>query len=196
MTTNNTSNPYSNFKFETSGYRDYTRLLMAAEYSSVKNVIQPFAAYSPSPVLRIVDVNIIKPNQVVVVTFGNGKKEKLVCHKEDTFDLRKCLFIAIAKYLYKDTHTCEGIEYEANQLMYLKEFNKIVDKALKDHKNKLKMITKEKAAEEERKRVVANKKRKHEEYLKRRAEKRKDEFISMFYSGITDALHDTIVDKL
>lgn len=166
------------------------------ESAGVEFANKPFKNFPPSAAIRIVDVNIIKPNKVVVVTFANGKKEKLVCHKEDTFDLRKCLFIAIAKYLYKDTHTCEGIEYEANYLMYLKEFNKIVDKALKEHNNKLKMIAKEKTTEEERKRVIANKKHKHEEYLKRRETKRKDEFVNMFYSGIVDALNDAIVDKL
>lgn len=145
-------------------------------------------------IIDITDVNVIVPNKVVVVTFKDGEKEKMVCHKDDTFDLRKCLFIAIAKHLYKDTHTLEGIEYEAQRLMYLKKYNKMVDKALKDYKNKLKMIAKEKAMEEERKRIVANKKRKHEEYLKRRAEKRRNEMIDTIYSGVKDAMLDTRCD--
>lgn len=148
--------------------------------STVKPVIESSIIYCTSSANNrdhnyITDVNVVVPNKVVVVTFEDGKKEKMVCHKDDTFDLRKCLFIAIAKHIYKDTHTWGGIEYEAQQLMYLKKYNKIVDKALKDHKNKLKMVAKEKVAEEERKRIIANKKRKHEEYLKRRAEKRKRE---------------------
>lgn len=52
--------------------------------------------YCTNPVI-ITDINIIVPNKVVEVTFADGKKEKMVCHEEDTFNLRNCLFIAIAK---------------------------------------------------------------------------------------------------
>jgi len=79
----------------------------------------------------IKDVNIIVPNKVVEVTFADDKKEKMVCHEEDTFNLRNCLFIAIAKHLYKNEYTFEGIEYKAFELMHMKKYVKIVDSALK-----------------------------------------------------------------
>lgn len=83
----------------------------------------------------IYDINVIVPDKVVEITFGDGK-EKMVCHDDDTFDLRKCCFIAIAKHLYKKEYTQEGIEHMATQLTYQKKYVKIVDKALKDYKRK------------------------------------------------------------
>lgn len=60
----------------------------------------------------IFDINVIVPDKVVEIEFYDGK-EKMVCHEDDTFDLRKCCFIAIAKHLYKQEYTQEGIEYMA-----------------------------------------------------------------------------------
>ena len=84
----------------------------------------------------IADINVIVPGKVVEITFADGGKEKMVCHKDDTFDLRKCCFIAIAKHLYKKEYTQEGIEYMATQLTYQKKYVKIVDKALKNYKKR------------------------------------------------------------
>lgn len=83
----------------------------------------------------IFNINVIVPDKVVEIEFYDGK-EKMVCHEDDTFDLRKCCFIAIAKHLYKKEYTQEGIEYMATQLTYQKKYVKIVDKALKDYKRK------------------------------------------------------------
>lgn len=56
----------------------------------------------------ICDINVIVPDKVVEIEFYDGK-EKMVCHENDTFDLRKCCFIAIAKHLYKKEYTQEGM---------------------------------------------------------------------------------------
>ena len=37
---------------------------------------------------NILDINVIVPNKVVEITFYDMMKEKMVCHKDDTFDLR------------------------------------------------------------------------------------------------------------
>lgn len=62
---------------------------------------------------NITDIQILKYNKVVEISFADGGKEKMVRHEDDKFDLRKCCFIAIAKHLYKETYTFEGIEYMA-----------------------------------------------------------------------------------
>lgn len=69
---------------------------------------------------KIIGYKIIVPNKVIEVYFEDDQKEKLVCHEEDTFDLRKGLFVAIAKHLYKDTYTLEGIEAKAIEIGYTK----------------------------------------------------------------------------
>ena len=120
---------------------------------------------------KIKDFDIIG-DKVMKVLFYDGKTVKVVCHEDDVFDIRRGLFLAMAKHQLKDTHTIEGIEHEATQFSYLKGYNKIVDDAIKAHDKKLKEIEKQKQLEEEKQRIKENKKRKHAEYLKRREEKR------------------------
>lgn len=90
----------------------------------------------------IADINIIVPNKVVEITFGDAKKEKMTLHPDDTFDLRKCLFIAIAKHKYKREYTQSGIEWKAFELQHLKKYVKIVDSALKQFDKKEKETAK------------------------------------------------------
>lgn len=118
---------------------------------------------------NIVDINVIVPNKVVEITFGDGKKEKMVCHKDDKFDLRKCCFIAIAKHLYKEEFTFEGIEYMAERLMYQKKYVKIVKDALRNYRKKKKK--KRKSFEKKRRkrlsvivRDLKNERRKNKEH--------------------------------
>lgn len=124
---------------------------------------------------KITDIEIIVPDKVVKVFFEDGTDMKMVCHEDDTFDLRRCLFIAIAKKLYKDRYTWEGIEHKATELSYLKSATKVVDKALKDYNNKIKEAEKEAKKIADKKRAAENQKRKHAEYVKRRDERRQKE---------------------
>ena len=123
---------------------------------------------------EILDFTIVKENKVVRVLFKDGICEKMVCHEEDTFDLKQCLYIAIAKHLYQDTYTFEGIEYKAKEISYQKRYVKMVDKAIANYKAEKAKKEKMLKVEEDKKRAIANKKRKHAEYLKRREQKRLD----------------------
>ena len=124
---------------------------------------------------KITDIEIIVPDKVVKVFFEDGTDMKMVCHEDDTFDLRRCMFIAIAKKLYKERYTWEGIEHKATELSYLKSATKVVDKALKDYNNKIKEAEKEAKKIADKKRAAENQKRKHAEYVKRRDERRQKE---------------------
>ena len=120
--------------------------------------------------LHIKDYQILCPGKVVKVDFTDNTSEKMVLKDPDVFDIRRCLFIAIAKHLYKDTYTPEGIEHNATLLSYEKKYAKIVNSAIKDHekkeKEKLLKLQKEK---EEKERI----KRKRAKNLKRREQLRK-----------------------
>lgn len=121
---------------------------------------------------EITDIDIIVPNKVVEVTFADGLKEKMVCHEDDTFNLRNCLFIAIAKHIYKKNYTFEGIEWKAFELTHLKKYVKIVDSALKAFDKKQKEIAK---LEENRKaelESIERKRAKRQAYKERRVAKR------------------------
>ena len=132
----------------------------------------------------IVNYEIIKPDKVVKVTFNDEGTEKMVCHEDDVFDLRKCLFIAIAKHLYKNEYTWEGIEYMAQQISYKKMYVKIVDKAIKEHNKAEKEKLKEEKDEEIKKNALANKKRKHARYVERRKQRRLNEQAKAVCEGL------------
>lgn len=124
--------------------------------------------------LSIDDINIIVPNKVFEVFFNDGTKEKMVCHKDDTFNLRNGLFIAIAKHLYRKDYTQEGIEWKAFELTHLKKYVKIVDTALKNYDCKLKDIEKSQIAAKAEEKRIERKRIKKLEHAKHRAAKREE----------------------
>lgn len=134
----------------------------------------------------IFDINVIVPDKVVEIEFYDGK-EKMVCHKDDTFDLRKCCFIAIAKHLYKKEYTQEGIEHMAAQLTYQKKYVKIVDKALKDYKKKEEEKAEKIRKEEEEKIIRARQSLKRRKQKERRAQRHKEVLVDLFADSINEA---------
>ena len=116
----------------------------------------------------IKDIDVIVPGKVMVVTFNDDKQEKLVCQKEDHFSLRFGCFIAIAKHLYKDTYTPEGIEHMATEMSYQIRYVKIVNTALKNYSKKCEEKAKEKRLEFEKKEIAERKRAKREAYKERR----------------------------
>ena len=134
----------------------------------------------------IFNIHVIVPDKVVEIEFYDGK-EKMVCHEDDTFDLRKCCFIAIAKHLYKKEYTQEGIEYMATQLTYQKKYVKIVDKALKDYKRKEEEKA-EKIREEEKEKIIRERRSlKRRKQKERRAQRHREALIDVFADSINEA---------
>lgn len=123
---------------------------------------------------EIIDIEVIVPNKVVKVTFGDRREEKMICSKEDVFNLERCLYIAIAKHLYKEEYTIEGIEWKAFELSHQKEFVKIVKRALKFYEKKEKERAEEEVRIKEEQERIARKRAKREAYKARREEKRKE----------------------
>lgn len=134
----------------------------------------------------IFNIHVIVPDKVVEIEFYDGK-EKMVCHEDDTFDLRKCCFIAIAKHLYKKEYTQEGIEYMATQLTYQKKYVKIVDKALKDYKRKEEEKAEKIRKEQEEKIIRARQSLKRRKQKERRAQRHREVLVDVFADSINEA---------
>ena len=135
----------------------------------------------------IIDINVIVPDKVVEIMFSDGKKEKMICHKDDTFDLRRCCFIAISKHLYKDAYTYDGIEFMAEQLMYLKKYVKIVNDALKIYKANEEEKRK-KIREKEEQRIIRERQRlKRYKQKERRTQKHREVLIDILADSINEA---------
>ena len=143
----------------------------------------------------ITDINVIVPDKVVEITFGNDQTEKMVCHEGDTFDLRKCCFIAIAKHLYKKEYTQEGIEYMATQFTYQKKYVKIVDKALKDYWKKEEEKEKKIRDEREREKIQERQREKRRRYKERRTQRYKEVMVDLIADSINEAKARRKVDK-
>lgn len=109
-------------------------------------------------ICKIEKYEILCPEKVIRVTFTDEKQEKVVCDKVDTFDLRKGLCIAIAKHMYKDKYTLEGIEEKALEVSYTKEYVKMVDKAIREHE-KFEKTEKERIEKEKEEKRLAHAKR-------------------------------------
>ena len=134
----------------------------------------------------IFNINVIVPNKVVEIEFYDSK-EKMVCHEDDRFNLRKCCFIAIAKHLYKKEYTQEGIEYMATRLTYQKKYAKIVNKALQDYKKKEKEKEKKIRDEEEEKIIRERQCLKRRKQKERRAQRHREALIDVFADSINEA---------
>lgn len=147
----------------------YTDLLkkngLFKEYISASTLSKPTSDV-------ITDINVIVPNKVVEVSFADDKKEKMVCHEEDTYNLRNCLFIAIAKHLYKKNYTPEGIEWKAFELTHLKKYVKIVDSALKKYEQKQEKIALKELDSKIEQERIERKRAKRQAYKERRIAKR------------------------
>ena len=124
---------------------------------------------------KIIDINIIVPDKVVEVTFGDYSKEKMVLKEPDVFNLEQALYIALAKKLYRKEYTYEGIEILVGSLKYKKKYVKIVSDGMKLYNQKLKD---EAAAKEEAERI-ARKRAKRQAYKERRAKRLADEEAAM-----------------
>lgn len=135
----------------------------------------------------ISDINILVPNKVVEVIFNDNKKEKMLCHEDDTFDLKDACFIAISKRLYKDTYTFEGIEHMANEMKYQKKYVKMVDKAIKNYKKKVDEIEKAKREEEEERIIRERQRLKRRKQKERRAQRHREVLVDLIADSINEA---------
>lgn len=107
----------------------------------------------------ISDINVIVPNKVVEVTFKDGDKQKAVCQEPDVFSLEQAISICLTKHLLGGSGA----------------YNKAIRNGIRLYEKQLeteKMIK----AEEER---IAKRRAKKAAYMKRKAEKKREEQIEI-----------------
>ena len=83
-------------------------------------------------------IRILSENKVVEVTFADGQKVKTICDDESEFSLEFALYLSLAKRLYSDKYTSEGVWKKAQDLKYEKYFVKLVHDGLKMYKKEQK----------------------------------------------------------
>lgn len=116
--------------------------------------------------IEISRYEILARNKVIRVSFSDSTQEKVICDDKDEFDLRRGLFVALSKKMYKEKYTLEGIEHKATELSYQKKYVKMIDKVIKEHDKKLIEVENKKYEETMQKRLA------HERKVKRDKKKR------------------------
>lgn len=166
-------------------------------YSNIKGETEKFHKLEEcvSLFVKIKDYVIIVPNKVVEVLFEDSKTEKMVCQEKDDFDIRRCLFIALAKHMYKQEYTFEGIEYKANEMMYIKRYVKMVDDVIKKHIKGELVVQKKKQQEQEEKERIARRRAKRYAYKERRKQKEEARQIEMQKEAYLKAMKEHDLEK-
>lgn len=172
-TNTNTDNTITSIPYQNTT-STYTATIPYQNTTSFKDTITEVSDYINLTVEKMLHPNYIdrieelKPEKVYRFTFNDGTIIKTVRSEMDIFDLRYACFLAIAKKIYGKILTFDGVLNETYQLMYYKEYNKMVDKAIK----KFYKEQEEKAKEEEAKRIS---KRKHDKLVARKIAKKERE---------------------
>ncbi|RFZ78300.1 hypothetical protein DS742_14400 [Lacrimispora amygdalina] len=121
-----------------------------ASLTKINDITPLVFASSQNHKEKITDVNIIVPDKVVEVTFGDGLKEKAVCQADDVFSLEQAITICLTKHLMGGSS----------------KYNNTISKAIKDYEKKLKGIEDDKAEKEriekKKAKILASKQRREE----------------------------------
>jgi len=121
----------------------------------------------------IKEVNILVPNKVVEVTFVDGDKQKAVCQEPDVFNLEQAVSICLTKHLLGGTGA----------------YNKAVKNGIKVYEENQREKWRIKAEEER----IARRRAKKAAYMKRRAEKRREEQIEIQKEAYVRAMREVSV---
>ena len=119
---------------------------------------------------QIKDIKEYVPNKVYEFTFYDDTKIKTICDEEDVFDLEYAFYLALAKKLYSDKYTFEGVIHKSYELQYEKRYVKIVKNGIKLFKK----IQEEKFKKEQEEKL---KKNQHKKYVEKKikAKRRKEQ---------------------
>ena len=130
----------------------------------------------------IAEIKVFPGHRSMMVTIkttdGEAKQVKAVCSSEDTYDLRKGVFIALAKYIAPDdSMTPEGYEFLAKCMTYYKDWSKLVDKAIRQYEKSCKEAEKKAKIQQEEKEKAVERWAKNFAKVQAKKKAKKDEFV-------------------
>lgn len=130
----------------------------------------------------IAEIKVFPGHRSMMVTIkttdGEAKQVKAVCSSEDTCDLRKGVFIALAKYIAPDdSMTPEGYEFLAKCMTYYKDWSKLVDKAIRQYEKSCKEAEKKAKIQQEEKEKAVERWAKNFAKVQAKKKAKKDEFV-------------------
>ena len=146
---------------------DYSKL-MSAQYFTIKDS------------LAFKHIKEYVPDKVYGFTFNDDTLVKTVCCESDTFSLEYAFFLAIAKKLYKDKLTFEGILKKVDEIRYQKYYDKLVKDGIKLFK---------KIQKEEKEKEIEKGRKEHQKLRKQcKKQRRRDRQVEETIQIITEAI--------
>lgn len=159
--------------------------------------------------IAVKDIDVVVPDKVVIVTivndcFGFGftptnYKYKQTCQDGDEFSLEKAVYIAIAKHLFSEYYTFDGVIKKAEEeLPYIKGFEKMVRYAIADYKKKVADEERKEKEETERKAIAERRRAKKERKRVKREARGKEaleELLDIFVDKLASKLGNNSDDK-
>ena len=126
--------------------------------------------YNPD---EIIDIKVLDDNnRVAKVGFADGYVVKNIRDEEDVFDIEECLYLALAKKLYRKEYTYEGTLRMAEELKFKKDAVSIVKHGAKVYE---KYLEEEKAKKEESSRRERRKAKKIAQKQRRKERARREQ---------------------
>lgn len=130
------------------------------------------------------DVIQYQKHKVYKFIFIDGTEVKTIRSDRDPFSLEYAFYLALAKKLYGKEYTFDGVLKKAEELPYLKRYNKIVKDGLKLFKKKQqeeeKKEKEEQLKKEQYQRLVEKKKKRDQ----KREEQKRNDLIDAITQGI------------
>lgn len=144
-------------------------------------------SYNPD---EIIDIKVLDDNnRVVKVKFADGYVVKNVRDEEDAFDIEECLYLALAKKLYRKEYTYEGILHMAEELKFKKNAVSIVKHGVKVYEEYLEEEKSKKEEIERRERrkakKIAQKQRRKERARREQIEIQKQAYLEAMKENVS-----------
>lgn len=140
------------------------------------------------------DIIQYQKHKVYKFIFVDGTEVKTIRSDKDPFSLEYAFYLALAKKLYGKEYTFDGVLKKAEELPYLKRYNKIVKDGLKLFKKKQqeeeKKEKEEQLKKEQYQRLIEKKKKRDQ----KRKEQKRNDLIDAIANGIKRSNSDFIDD--
>jgi len=142
-------------------YGDWCNIVLETYYQGCL-----FNIYSLIP--EITDVSV-KNKSAIIVSFGDGTKEKAILHKDDTFSLEQGISICISKKLLSEMTEGRGNSAYNKLVRYGLKRYKECEKNKSEQKKKKEEAKKQKALREEKRKKKNEKKKEREINIRKEA---------------------------
>lgn len=179
------STPYPTYTYDFDWGKNYIPLVTTSSITLTSdNLIKDGNSFK--------DIIQYQKHKVYKFIFIDGTEVKTIRSDKDPFSLEYAFYLALAKKLYGKEYTFDGVLKKAEELPYLKRYNKIVKDGLKLFKKKQqeeeKKEKEEQLKKEQYQRLVEKKKKRDQ---KRKEQKRNDLIDAIAY-GIKRSNSDFI----